>query len=187
MSENHCETDRHLKGKIKEDSKLAEAKEIEHLARPKQKVSGFLLRSDVVAGWPDLLVDGRGIEAGTSKELQALKLWRVERLSKNVLFCLFTGEIRQVDIHQRPEAVHFGFNWPDKEKDSYYKYIRQADASEDKGHTTRVAWKNPDLGVVNINNLDQNLKNSAKDANYQIGSFALQLIEGAQAVQFLIS
>lgn len=186
VSENHCETDRQLKSKVKKQSKLPGSEEIEHLARPQQKVSGFLLRSDVVAGWPDLLVDGRGIEAGSSNELQPLGLWRIDRLSKNVLLCLFTGEIRQVDIHQKPEAVHFGFS---RLNGNFTKNFKSLQGTKDeKSESVPVAWKNnyPNLRVVNIEELAKGFGLNSSAAE-QSGTFALQLTEGVQAVRFFIS
>jgi hypothetical protein len=63
-------------------------------------MSGLLLRSDLVSGWPGLLVDGRG---------DNLNLVRMDRLSKNILICLFRGEgiVEAVDIYQKPETMHF--------------------------------------------------------------------------------
>jgi hypothetical protein len=70
-------------------------------ANPHAKISGVLMRSEVVAGWPGLLVDG--FNGGTK-----LNLLRMDRLSANVLLCLFDGEATAVDFHLRPETLHFG-------------------------------------------------------------------------------
>ena len=67
-------------------------------------VTGCVLRSDVVSGWPGLLV--RGYDS--DKPLESLR--NVERLSKNVLICLFSGKVTRVDIEQESETLHFGFN-----------------------------------------------------------------------------
>ncbi|MBK9091949.1 MAG: hypothetical protein IPM84_04090 [Anaerolineae bacterium] len=160
------------------------------LAKPHAIVTGFLLRSEVVSGWPDLQVDGydeavphenyehetlsppspvkasiasdRALQeamnhgdasllalrfglatgssvavspivadsrwlvnvnenetlyliAGTKDGLQLsienkLPMLRMERLSPSVLLCLFAGDVKTVDIHQKPEALHFGLN-----------------------------------------------------------------------------
>lgn len=62
------------------------------------KVSGFLLRSDLLSFGPRLIVD-------TSNSLLKLKM---ARLSKDVLMCLFAGEIKDVRLHEPPEGLHFG-------------------------------------------------------------------------------
>ncbi len=67
------------------------------LPEPSRKTSGFVLRSDVVAGWPGLVV---------SVETPA-KLLRMGRLSDDVLICLFDGEPGAVNFHLKPETLHF--------------------------------------------------------------------------------
>jgi hypothetical protein len=37
-------------------------------------------------------------------------LLHIERLSPNVLLCLFDGEINSVAIHQKPETLHCGLD-----------------------------------------------------------------------------
>jgi hypothetical protein len=68
--------------------------------------SGFLLRSEIVAGWRGLAVnaypDARGREA--SGPLATLRL---ERLARDVLFGLFEGYVRSLEIVQPPEGLHF--------------------------------------------------------------------------------
>lgn len=62
------------------------------------KVSGFLLRSELLSFGPRLIVD-------TSNALLKLKM---ARLSEDVLMCLFAGEIKDVRLHEPPEGLHFG-------------------------------------------------------------------------------
>jgi len=69
---------------------------------PPETVTGFLLRSDVVSGWPGLLVDGFDANGA------ALETVRMERLAASVLICLFAGDLAGVALHLRPETLHFG-------------------------------------------------------------------------------
>lgn len=46
-----------------------------------------------------------------------IELLRMERLSANVLI---KGEIKRLDIHQKPETLHFGLDWDDENK-TFYK------------------------------------------------------------------
>jgi hypothetical protein len=74
---------------------------------PLEEVSGFVLRSDVVAGWPGLEVNGYAPD-GT-----LLDIVRFERLAPTVLLCLFEKDgktVRQVDIHEPGEGLHFGLS-----------------------------------------------------------------------------
>ena len=71
-------------------------------------VSGFLLRSSVVAGWPGLLVDAYGPADAAGSPGPPLDTLRAERLASDVLLCLFSGQVARIQLHQRPETLHFG-------------------------------------------------------------------------------
>jgi hypothetical protein len=75
--------------------------------RPLETVTGFILRSDAVKGWPGLEVNGYA-EDGT-----LLDIVRFERLAPTVLLCLFEKDgkaVHQVDIHEPGEGLHFGLS-----------------------------------------------------------------------------
>jgi len=68
-------------------------------------VTGFLLRSRVVRGWPGLEVSGwSGAPADAP-----LRILRMDRLGASILLCLFDGDVARVDIHEPAEGLHFGF------------------------------------------------------------------------------
>ena len=72
---------------------------------PLEAVSGFLLRSEVVKGWPGLEVNGYA-DDGTLMDIV-----RFERLAPTVLLCLFEKDgktLSEVDIHEPAEGLHFG-------------------------------------------------------------------------------
>ena len=147
---------------------------------PHQMVTGLLLRSDVVTGWPGLLVDWYN---GENNEAN-LPL-RMERLSKNVLLCLFAGEVTAVNIHQKPETLHFGFNRPDP-SDSGSDYSK-----DHRDKKVPIDWKDPDKRVVDISKLAAKLRDgagtqpnaTAKDFGHS-AKFALDMIEGVESVRF---
>lgn len=72
-----------------------------------QPVSGFMMRSEVVTGWPGLIVDAY------AKDENKLELLRMDRLSQNVLLVLFGDVLETVDICLKPETLHFGFKHSD--------------------------------------------------------------------------
>jgi hypothetical protein len=80
---------------------------IASLAKPPRQTTGFLLRSEVVAGWPDLLVDGYTIS--TAEPLLSIKLQplRMDTLAKDILICLFDGKPDAIDIRLQPEGRSF--------------------------------------------------------------------------------
>jgi hypothetical protein len=63
-------------------------------------LSGSLIRSDLVAGWPDLhvtaTVGGSGVDP-----------LRTERMSPNTMLCLFPGEITAIAIALPTQVLHF--------------------------------------------------------------------------------
>jgi hypothetical protein len=126
-------------------------------------VTGVLLRSDLVSGWPGLLVDGYTSE----NPLEPLKLLRMERLSKNVLLCLFAGKVTALVIHQKPETLHFGFSRPDPS--DYFK---------EKNTRVLITWKDRDKRVVDIKKLADAL------ASDHSAKFAEDMIEGVESVRF---
>jgi hypothetical protein len=78
-------------------------------------VSGFLLRSSVVQAYPGLGVNpypkGHTPNDGNDN-VQLLNILRMERLGPNsdTLICIVEGDIYRADIHEAPEALHYGID-----------------------------------------------------------------------------
>jgi hypothetical protein len=70
-----------------------------------QNYTGFLLRSQVVSGWPNLQANGYTVPDDITSEIKKL---RMERISADCIICIFDGEIKQVAIHEPPEQLHCG-------------------------------------------------------------------------------
>ena len=143
---------------------------------PYQQVTGALIRSDVVAGYPGLLIDAFSDKAGST----LLPVLPTGRLSDNVLLCLFEGNVERLDIHQQPEMLHFAVELSDETK--FTKNLRK---------------DNPDNGSVATGNLGnyrtipvagfvtsmyQELGTDA--AAFTSGHFAIQMIESAERISF---
>ncbi len=64
-------------------------------------MTGLLFRSCVVSGWP-------GLEVEALSNGVALQILRMDRLSDNVLLCLFDGLPDQVRFTEPGEGLHFG-------------------------------------------------------------------------------
>jgi hypothetical protein len=67
-------------------------------------ITGCLLRSQLVSGWPGLNINGYADVEGTV-ELPKL---RMESLSNDVLICLFEGAVQSLTISEAPEQLHCG-------------------------------------------------------------------------------
>ncbi len=70
--------------------------------RPLGAVSGLLLRSALVSGWPHLAV--RAVDAAGAP----LPVLRMEHLSPSVLLCLFNGVPATVELAEPQEGFRFG-------------------------------------------------------------------------------
>ena len=130
---------------------------------------GFLLRSDVVAGWPSLIVDCDSRDSSS-------ELLRMERLSSHILLCIFSGMPTTVNIHLKPETLHFGVE--EIAVDTYQKRRRDAEGNLGTDGIS-IPWKSDaDIRVIDIAGLASTLEvsNSAQ--------FALEMIEGVPKVRF---
>ncbi|GLW11365.1 hypothetical protein Misp01_64930 [Microtetraspora sp. NBRC 13810] len=66
------------------------------------RISGFLLRSAIVSGWPNLVVRGYDPTG------QLLPVLRMDHLSPTVLLCLFDGIPDTVELREPHEGFRFG-------------------------------------------------------------------------------
>lgn len=163
-----------------------ESHEVSPAENPHDKVSGFLLRSDVVAGWPGMVVDG--YDAG-GKRLGSL---RAERLSDKVLLCMFAGELKSVEIHQQPEALHFGLDVNPGDPPVFYKRLRDAQGVEGDTSVEDIPWRQQAAGVIKISDLaaavearlDADTRARLNVPPMTSAQFALQMIEGAEKIIF---
>jgi hypothetical protein len=144
-----------------------------------ESITGFLLRSEVVSGWPGLMVDAYTERNGLEGE-EALKVVRMKRLEGGVLICLFKGEIGRVEIYLKAETLHFALK---KDGSTYYKKLRNPESGKplpDKEEfTVRLNsdhWRSD--RIVNVPALSTSLKTSTS------AQLALQMVEGAEKVIF---
>jgi hypothetical protein len=135
-------------------------------------LKGFLLRSDVVDGWPGLIVEGIDASGGKYTPLR-------RQLSRDVLLCLFDKEINKVIFHQKPEVMHFGLQ---KDNNKFLKQVRDEDGAE-VGPAKPVNWQsNSQARVIDIAKLAITLGKEGQPAQ-----FAMNMIEGGPRVIFNVS
>jgi hypothetical protein len=150
---------------------------------PYEKLTGLLLRSDVVAGWRGLLVDGY-------EGSDPLNLLRMDRLSDDVLLCLYDGGLSRVEIHQKPETLHFGLDRDDEDPDELYKMLRDDEGVEntDPENTSlileAVPWRNQSRRVLDIMSMAQQIQSQLSFESFTSAEFALEMIEGVEKVSF---
>jgi hypothetical protein len=157
---------------------------------PYEKVTGILLRSDVVAGWPGLLVDAYD-EVDPEKGGNQLGLLRTERLSESLLLCLFEGALKRVEVHQKPETLHFGLDSPDETHTDFYKTLRGAQGQVISAEVDSIPWRQAAQRVLDIQHLAHSIQEQLAGAgsspdSFTSAQFALQMIEGVEKVIFQI-
>lgn len=76
------------------------------------KLTGLLIRSEAVSGWPQLVMKAYtdSAEVSDTNDDKALIPIRKEILGKNILLVLFDKEIQVVDFKLPPEHLHYGFD-----------------------------------------------------------------------------
>jgi len=160
-------------------------------------LSGVLIRSDVIAGWPDLQIEGSEFSIAGDQPIsqnKQLTVLRCDHLSEDVLLCLFDGAIRTVDISLKPEGLHFGFNNDDD--GNVWRELRKLDGTEMsdwKVHLTPVEDNKPPIlnqkSIVNVTNLAHDIREELQEKEQSINDFtaaqfALQMIQGVEKVRF---
>jgi len=156
-------------------------------------ITGCILRSQVVSGWPDLLVDAYDTVVDNlgfiaPDEATPLVRLRMEKLAPDVLIYLFKGEVKTVDIHQTPEGMHFGLDAPSDQSDKFTKNLRDiyGEGSEDL-IIEDIPWHDRAKGIVNISAMVDEIKNLLQPGEFTSAQFGLQMIEGVQKVRFIYS
>jgi hypothetical protein len=152
-------------------------------------ISGFLLRSRAVSGWPALHVRAFSIDAGPEaddariKEDQPgrMRLLRLERLAPAVLLCLFDGVPKVVHLEEPRQGVQFGFE-ATGEDDNVTATLKPRDATTFEylpGDPIEVPFRVGSTGVVDIQRLERRLKNrvgSGAADGLDSSEYALQLV-----------
>ena len=82
-----------------------EVKREDHeLQRPNWPLTGFLLRSPASkAGRVSRCARGK-----TALQTQPLDPLRIDRLSPEIMLCIFNGTVKRIEVKQPPEGMHFG-------------------------------------------------------------------------------
>ncbi len=163
---------------------------------PTDNPTGFLLRSQVVGGWPGLEV--HGFDAGGTE----LDILRFDHVGPNVVLCIFNGVVQQVNIQQHPEALHFGVNLGGDDPspaafNKTFRYIAEDESNPPgKPVPTTVAkaleikdYTRSTSSVLNIDALAKAIeaelsKKIQYSGDFTSAEFALEMIEGVQEVDF---
>jgi hypothetical protein len=125
-------------------------------------VSGFLLRSRLVSGWPGLHVRAYRVDRGTDDDIlpesdpDRLKVLRMERLAPAVLLVLFDGVPAVVHVEEPRQGIQFGAIRPEAEPLSTSRKLPLRDASNGRnlpGKEVDVPFRRGGPGVIHLRKL----------------------------------
>jgi hypothetical protein len=151
-------------------------------------ISGFLLRSRAVSGWPAMHVRAFSIEpaAGDGARIKEdepgrMRLLRLERLAPAVLLCLFDGVPTVVHLEEPRQGVQFGFDATGQD-DNVTATLKPRNAgtfADLPGAPITVPFRVGVPGVVDIQQLEKDLKprvGSGAADGLDSSEYALQLV-----------
>lgn len=161
-----------------------------------EAITGFLLRSAAVSGWPGLEVRGY---ADTGAQ-HLLPLLRLERVAPSLLFCLLAGVLQRVDLQEPPEGVHFGVDpAPPSSPAPWSKQLRYASGdgtiqvgSWIPGGVQQVTPRPGTTDVLRVNALARGMAPQVwaspppSPAPFTAAQFGLEMVEGVQSVSFQV-
>jgi len=155
-------------------------------------VSGFLLRSKAVSGWPAVHVRAFSGDpaAGSRKDDDKppddmeVRLLRLERLAPAVLLCLFDGIPKTVHLEEPRQGVQFGFDMTNQPNGTTKAQLRPRNADTFSYIGNRrldVKFRHRGAsGVVDIKRLEEELAEIddtlGPDDEMNSGEYALQLV-----------
>lgn len=151
-------------------------------------VSGFILRSRAVSGWPALHVRAFNVDPSEGDEARyeegdprRMRLLRLERLAPAVLLCLFDGIPTVVHVEEPRQGVQFGFD--QREVNGQLRpTLRPRDAQTFAylpGPAIDVPFRVGTSGVVDIQALERRLQargGTGEDDVLSSAEYALQLV-----------
>jgi hypothetical protein len=174
----------------------------------RQALTGMLLRSAVVSGWPGLEVLAYTSytldAAGSAKPdlATAFSPLRLERLSDDVLLCIWPTVPAVVTIDEPHEGVAFGFeDPPPPAKEGYYLYLRSlatgnygtplcTDEQIEKGSCTHqidavaTGVIDPATRSVDVGKLVGLIKSNLNSSTLRVCDFAVQMVKVPEQAVF---
>jgi hypothetical protein len=144
-------------------------------------VTGLLIRSRAVSGWPAMHVRAYRTEVpddGPDDETSRLHLMRLERLAPSVLLALFDGVPAVVHLEEPRSGLQFGFELTDPQPPAGLAYelpLRAPGTGTETGATVPVPFRPGAPGVVDLAALQASILR-AVGGNGSGAEFALEVL-----------
>ncbi|TQS39953.1 hypothetical protein [Cryptosporangium phraense] len=169
-------------GRITQGDEDYESAHLAFLRTPRYPViSGCLLRSALIPGWPRMRIDAYDAVPpadGDLTGLTPLTSVRTARLSDTVQLWLFAGDVSTFHIHLPPEILHLGVDRDATVPTGYTKLLRDAGGTHKAGRSVPVRWRaGSTRQVIDVGALAAGIGSSLSAAG-----FAKQMMEGAPRV-----
>ncbi len=148
---------------------------------PADVVTGLLIRSRAVSGWPAMHVRAYRVEVpddGPDDDTNRLHLMRLERLAPSVLLALFDGVPAVVHLEEPRAGLQFGFELADQQPAGGVAYVlpvRTPGTGTETGQTVAVPFRQNAPGVVDLADLQQRIL-AAVGGDGSGAEFALQAL-----------
>lgn len=172
--------------------------EFKHFPSFDKPITGILLRSEAVAGWPAMHINASAIKLdGTDYDPndygKMVSILRKAFLQKEVMLVLFDGVPKTLDFYLSPEGLHSGFEVDQDDPPEYSHIIRDPKTGEElTGKVEAISSNqgNQQYRTFNATALSMSFQTEIikKYADFQItpGYFGLELIEGAPMVRIQV-
>lgn len=144
--------------------------------------SGFLVRSELVSDYPDLLVDTYSEKVTNSESIELTNV-RTERMSTDVLFYLVEGAVGIAELYLKPEGLHFGLDEEDADDGIGMKYEKDIDGTETPLDLGKDILN--EKRVLNINQFAEKIKETLEITEINPAQFGMYMIEGSNKGRFV--
>lgn len=164
-------------------------------------LSGFLLRSTVVEGWPHMQVAGYNTTPPSSTDedgpfAEPIATLRKESLGNDILLCLFDDVLETLDLHEVPEVIHFGVGYAgdgaeNDGRPTWYKAYRDVNTAVEQtemGYVNVEDYWTESTRTLQIGSLAQALADLGSQTEDCPGNpwwVAFEMIEGVERVRIL--
>lgn len=152
-------------------------------------VTGFLLRSMLVSGWPGLEIIGYSDIEGENE----IPLLRMEHLSSEVTIVLFDGVLQMVAVHEPPETLHEGIEGDAANGFTTSLRVIKGDhpGKQIPGYTASIPVR-ADNQTIQVRAAATNILNTLNApplnegiTQFSSAEYALELIKGVVKVEFI--
>lgn len=142
---------------------------------PAEVLTGFLLRSRAVSGWP-------GLHVRATRDGAPVELARMERLAPAVLLVLFDGIPDHVELEEPRAGIQFGVDPPGEARPPASRWVpvRTTDGEPAPGvEDVRVPFRAGSPGVIDVTTLAARVEATGLFGTDGVGSgeLALQLLQ----------